>query len=115
MHEAWACSDGMGILLFNQLLVELLALLDNVWLLEELFERKVTGLQKLVNGRGLGKPEPPKHSCGRESLDCLLRDSTLVSRGTSDDPNLQVCTSRREVATSPSAMDLPLRPRMFNP
>ena len=73
MHEAWACSDGMGSLLFNQLLVELLALLDNVWLLEELLERKVAGLQKLVDGRGLGKPEPPKHSCGPESLDCLHR------------------------------------------
>ena len=61
--EVKECQDGreMEISLVNQLLIQLLALLDDVLLLEQLLQREVIRIKQAVDGRCVGKSHTPKH------------------------------------------------------
>ena len=57
------CRDGreMELSLVNQLLIQLLALLDDVLLLEQLLQREIIRIKQAVDGRCVGKSHTPKH------------------------------------------------------
>lgn len=54
----------MGVLLVNKLLIQLLAFLDNIILLQQLLEREVLRIEQILDRGGVRKAHTPEHGCG---------------------------------------------------